>query len=70
MVTYYNKEEFLGVVTTKLVEIAYEKKADLPQEFSVIYFEKSPDVEYGIRGKAILKTSYNDNGYFIKSPQP
>lgn len=66
MVTYYNKQEFVNVVSAKIFQNVIEQKADIANELSVIYFDKSPDVEYGIRGVAFLKTSYNDSGYFIK----
>lgn len=66
MMTYYTKQEFVNVVTDKIVQNVMEQKADIANELSVIYFDKSPDVEYGIRGKAFLKTSYDSSGYFIK----
>lgn len=67
MVTYYNKEEFAQVVVEKLTHMLHEDEVNVSQEFSTIYFDKSPDIEYGVRGKAVLKTSYNENGYFIKT---
>lgn len=69
MITYFSKDEFEKVLLDTLVEKLYEHKAKSEDEFSRIYFYNSPDIEYGIRGKAVLKTSYNNNGYFIVPPQ-
>lgn len=69
MITYYSKEEFVKVVTDTLVKSALEQKANIHEELSTIYFDKSPDTQYGIRGKSVLRTSYNDNGYFIVPPK-
>ena len=65
MITYYTEQEFEQVVTQKLYFAVIEQKANVEKELSCVYFDKSPDTEYAIRGKAILKTSYNNNGYFI-----
>lgn len=69
MIAYYNKEEFAKVVIDKIATNLFEQKANVNEELSTIYFENSSDIEYGIRGKAFLKTSYNNNGYFIIKPK-
>lgn len=69
MITYYNKQEFEKVITEKIYDIIISHKAIAREELTTIYFEKLPDIEYGIRGKAVLKTSYNNNGYFIVPPK-
>lgn len=69
MITYYTEQEFEKVVIEKIVISIIEQKADVTKELSCVYFDKSPDIEYAIKGKAILKTSYNNNGYFIKEPK-
>lgn len=69
MRTYYTEQEFEQVVTDKLCSAIIEKKAKMSKELSCVYFHGLPDVEYAIRGKAVLKTSYDNNGYFIVTPK-
>lgn len=69
MITYYTEQEFEKVVLDKICTAIIEKKADITKELSCVYFVNSPDIEYGIKGKAILKTSFNNNGYFIIKPK-
>lgn len=69
MITYYNEKEFEEVVTNKIVTAITDLKANTERELSCVYINNSPVIEYAIRGKAILKTSYNNNGYFIIEPK-
>lgn len=69
MVTYYNEMEFEEVVLNKICTAIIDLKANHEKELSCVYFQNSPETEYAIRGKAILKTSYNNNGYFIIEPK-
>lgn len=69
MITYYSEQEFEKVVTEKLVTAIIEQKANVEKELSCVYFVNSPVTEYAIKGKAVLKTSFNNNGYFIVEPK-
>ena len=69
MITYYTEQEFEKVVTEKIVTAIIQQKANVEKELSCVYFVNSPDTEYAIKGKAVLKTSFNNNGYFIVEPK-
>lgn len=66
MITYYTEQEFEKVVIDTIVSAIIEQKADIEKELSCVYFVEKPDIEYAIKGKAVLRTSFNNNGYFIK----
>lgn len=69
MITYYTEQEFIKVVIDTLATEIVNQKANIEKEMTTVYFTGSPDTEYAIRGKAILKTSFNTNGYFIVQPK-